>query len=962
MTTRLSATGAGQVGPAEAMRRLLANAPDTTLLALSAGLTVGVALSPAAHAQGLTVNPAQANTYTLSPDSNPITFGSATNITTTAGDAVEGAPYINWTITNQGTLSGATDGIAIKSIIGAEIAGMPSENAMPSFFAPPSAGVTITNQRGGLITGGNYGIELSGSAGTVTNAGRISGSYGGVYLASGGSVTNRSGGSITSQDMAVGIRNGGSVTNRAGGTISGAIGVYGGGSNPLAVNNAGSITGTSGEAVLMLSGGDVANRAGGEITGSYGAVRIANGTGTVTNAGTISATGTTSAIALFSGGSVTNRRGGTITGGANAVYTYGGAATVTNAGTITGATDSVLFAGSGANVLTLRTGSVLNGNAVGSTAQGATNALDLQGTGIANNAFIDFNTLDVQASGVWTLNNTSTFSSAATIDSGNLQVGDATHTTAQLASPTLTVNSGATLSGYGTIIGAVSNNGGAVAPAGLGSALTVNGSFVQSPTGTLIVTIAPSGQNSFLQVNGTAQLGGTLDLVPQGTNFLVGTRYTVVTTTGGVTGDFASVSPFGTLFLTPVLSVSADDAFVTLTQTPLTSVAITPNQVATAGGLDSLLSSGNAGAAQMAIDQSQPAAIRSQLTRFSGEAYTGFQTAELNSGAAFLGQITQSLYRARLGFAAGGTQAQASGATGGRVQLAANGASPNMLPDPDAQRWSVWVNGYGQSSAVPGNGNASQFNGTAAGTTAGADYQVNRNLLLGAAVGFTSTSFSVNNSGAQGQADDGQFALYANYSTGPAYVAGSIGYSHAEGTMLRDISLPGLPGQARGSISGNQVLGGAETGYDFKLPNGIVATPFAGLQLAAYTQNAMVESTGGPLALAVQQASASSVVSQFGGRFATDLHLAGLTISTQAELGWAHEFASTARSITASFVGAPSTPFTVSGAQAGRDHAIVGFGVATAITQNTSLFVRYDGAIDGSDNSNALSGGIRMVW
>lgn len=222
--------------------------------------------------------------------------------------------------------------------------------------------------------------------------------------------------------------------------------------------------------------------------------------------------------------------------------------------------------------------------------------------------------------------------------------------------------------------------------------------------------------------------------------------------------------------------------------------------------------------------------------------------------------------------------------------------------------------------------------------------------------------FSVNNSGANGRSDNGEFAIYSNYSMGAAYVAATIGYVHAEGKTTRDISLPGLPAQAHGTISGNQVLGGAEIGYDFKLPMRIVATPFAGLQLGAYTQSASNETTGGPLALSLRQSSASSVAGKVGGRFSTDLHIAGLTVASQATLGWAHEFASTERSITASFVGAPAAAFTVNGARAGRDHAIVGFGVATAVTPNTSLFVRYDGAINGSDDSHALSGGVRMVW
>ena len=82
---------------------------------------------------------------------------------------------------------------------------------------------------------------------------------------------------------------------------------------------------------------------------------------------------------------------------------------MTNAGTISGTIASVEFAGSGASTLTLETGSALSGDAIGSTASGATNALVLEGHGTANNIFDNFNTLDVQANGNWTLGGDSTF-------------------------------------------------------------------------------------------------------------------------------------------------------------------------------------------------------------------------------------------------------------------------------------------------------------------------------------------------------------------------------------------------------------------------------------------------------------------------------------------------------------------------------------------------------------------------
>ena len=97
-------------------------------------------------------------------------------------------------------------------------------------------------------------------------------------------------------------------------------------------------------------------------------------------------------ISLGDGGSVINQANGTITGGRYGVFLTGGVGTVTNAGSITGAHGSVVFEGDGHNSLTLESGSRLIGAAVGSTANGATNSLTLEGEGNAANVFENFNT------------------------------------------------------------------------------------------------------------------------------------------------------------------------------------------------------------------------------------------------------------------------------------------------------------------------------------------------------------------------------------------------------------------------------------------------------------------------------------------------------------------------------------------------------------------------------------------
>ena len=151
---------------------------------------------------------------------------------------------------------------------------------------------------------------------------------------------------------------------------------------------------------------------------------------------------------------VTNQSGGTISGSGFGVYFSGGSGSMTNAGTISGGAASVVFAGPGTNTLTLQTGSTLNGAAFGSTASGATNALILQGHGTANNNFVNFNTLNAEATGAWTLGGNSAFGDTR-VSTGTLSV------TGALMSTTLEIQASAELNDAGevSVDGAVTNRG-----------------------------------------------------------------------------------------------------------------------------------------------------------------------------------------------------------------------------------------------------------------------------------------------------------------------------------------------------------------------------------------------------------------------------------------------------------------------------------------------------------------------
>ncbi|UZE49867.1 hypothetical protein ONR75_03485 [Rhodopseudomonas sp. P2A-2r] len=110
------------------------------------------------------------------------------------------------------------------------------------------------------------------------------------------------------------------LTNQAGASISGGTNGVVSTAGAITVDNAGSITATSGAAIDALIDITVINRAGGVISGGPSAIFARGGNVTLDNAGSITSAGTT--VSAFDRVALINRAGATISGsiiGANGV-------------------------------------------------------------------------------------------------------------------------------------------------------------------------------------------------------------------------------------------------------------------------------------------------------------------------------------------------------------------------------------------------------------------------------------------------------------------------------------------------------------------------------------------------------------------------------------------------------------------------------------------------------------------
>jgi hypothetical protein len=447
--------------------------------------------------------------------------------------------------------------------------------------------VVNVQQSGASVTGTSVGLDLGDNNTVNLGAGNsVSGAATGVFVSQGTHVINNIGGTISANGsvsiaQGLGTNFGATTTVTNTGTISGtttsasgsAFGINAGDVN---VTNSGMISasipngafesvGIQGNNVTVANNGGTISANGTSQLVTIGVFALGDLTVTA-NTGTIA--GADAALANFGNLNVTNNAQGIIQAGGGAIQAFG-PTTIANAGTITARfgviiddsvtvptviTNSGTIAGTGGravvfsstssgNTLTLGPGFTINGTVAG----GSNNILQLGGTGsdtfnVSNigaaqqyQGFTTFNKID---GSTWDLIGSG--NQAWTVFGGTLLVDGTVGA--------VTVQSGGIAGGNGTVAGLTVNAGGTAAPGGtlagpaIGT-LNVAGNASFAANSTYQVEANPAGQSDKTVATGTTTLsGGTVQVLAAPGSYAPTTKYTILTSNGGVSGTFANAT------------------------------------------------------------------------------------------------------------------------------------------------------------------------------------------------------------------------------------------------------------------------------------------------------------------------------------------------------------------------------------------------------------------------------------
>ena len=669
---------------------------------------------------------------------------------------------------------------------------------------------------------------------------------------------------------------------------------------------------------------------------------------------------TTFSGTISGSGSLVKEGEGTLTLSGNNSYTGGtlvnegtlavGSSTALGTGTLFLAEDTTLQAA--ANWLTLTNAIQLLGDATVDTQSNTfTLAGAISGTG----------GLDKIGSGTLILTGASTYTGETSVNEGVLRVDGS------LVSA-VSVNEGGTLMGTGTIGGLEVGSGGIVAPGNLIAigTLRVAGDVSFDEDLVFRVKANAAGQSDKIIATGAASIdGGTVQVLAQSGNYARQTRYTILTASGGVDGEFENVTS-NLAFLTPLLSYDPNNVFLTLIRNDITfaSVAQTYNQRAVAVALDK---SQPLKPLVQAVSNLTVAGALQAFDALSGEVHGSVQTTMIDDSRylrqAVLGRLRQVPY-------AGGPGAIAALGSGGPILAYAAPAAAGGLADRNGDRstqainqmlsapaqssdLTFWAQGVGAWGRINSDGNAADLTRNLGGVFTGFDGRFGE-WRAGLAGGYTNASASVSARASSAHIDTAYVAGYGgtdfgafNFRSGAALAWHTIGTS-------RSIVFPGFSEQAsaRYSAISGQVFG--EVGYGMSFGN-MAFEPFAGLAWV-YLNTESFNETGGLGALGASSTQNDVNYSTLGARWASTYLMAnGMTLTPRASLAWQHTLG-TATPAAALTLQSTGTPFGILGIPIARDAALVEAGGDLQLGPQTKIGVAYFGQVASNARDHSVKG------
>ncbi len=546
------------------------------------------------------------------------------------------------------------------------------------------------------------------------------------------------------------------------------------------------------------------------------------------------------------------------------------------------------------------------------TLSGSTDAmLDLNRSAVRS-----FELHEKVGSSTWTISGTNNRAMPWEIREGGLMI------TGTLGAASMNVHDGATLGGTGTVGAITARTGSALSPGmnGIGS-LAVTGNVIIANGTTYRIDLNAGGQSDRIVGQGTAKIsGGSVRVSALPGDYRPGSRWTILTALGGVSGQFSNVTT-NLAFFKPVLTKDGQNVYLVLARTsnplpedrPLIDpfIPLTEDELPDVLGLTSGEPLVSATTAILAHDDLFRAAVLCRLR--CSEGMPGFGTADTAASVAV------------------------------------------TLPQRD---WTMWAKAIGSWGSTDASAASHGMERSTAGLVFGVDAGFGTPYRLGVAAGYFSTDLDMSSLGASGNVESLHIGAYGSASFDRLNLRGGVAYAHHEVDMGRSFSFTGFSGAMHSGSGTDSMQAFGEIGYEIPLSENVFLEPFAGLAHIHIASRGVLEE-GSVVAVTGDVHSFDTTYTTLGARLVATIPTERGNLTFKGLLGWRHAFGDIVPKATFSYVG-DGRPFLISGAPIDKDSLVVEAGLNWEVSSKVTLNVTYAGTMGRRDQEHTIRGGINI--
>ncbi|MGC1954562.1 MAG: autotransporter outer membrane beta-barrel domain-containing protein [Gammaproteobacteria bacterium] len=300
-------------------------------------------------------------------------------------------------------------------------------------------------------------------------------------------------------------------------------------------------------------------------------------------------------------------------------------------------------------------------------------------------------------------------------------------------------------------------------------------------------------------------------------------------------------------------------------------------------------------------------------------------------------------------------------------------------------RFGGFINGVFSWGEIDETANQTGYDFDTAGVTAGLDYRLTDNAILGAAFNYSNQSADLNQgvllAGGDVEADVFSGSIFGTYYVGDFYIDGIGTFSGVDYTIKREIIIPSSNPNAD-SVSAVATGEPGANGYAFSLGGGYDGryqewsySPFVRVDYRQLDIDGYTESGADGLNLQVEGQDVNSLIFAVGGQIAYAISAPFGVVVPRFRAEYNHEFEDDPVVLRAQYFAPidPSNNLTATGLtnpvfeartdEPGRDFAVVGGGVSAVFQRNVQAFVDFESVVGRSKvTNNILTTGVRVEF